>query len=63
MIEFEIMQKVWSEQKGEAMYVINEEALHDVVVRKKDAASRSKLEYDQLLTLSLTVNVPHLAAT
>lgn len=40
MIEFEIMQKVWSEQKGEAMYVINEEALHDIVVRKKDAASR-----------------------
>ena len=40
MIEFEKMQKVWNEQKGEAMYVINEAALHDTVVRKKDDARR-----------------------
>ena len=40
MIEFEKMQKVWNEQKGETMYVINEATLHDTVMRKKDAASR-----------------------
>ena len=39
-MEFEEMQKVWDEQKGENMYVINESTLHQSVSRKKDAASR-----------------------
>lgn len=34
------MQKIWNEQKGENMYVINERALQDNVNRKKNAASK-----------------------
>jgi len=40
MMEFEEMQKVWNEQKGETIYVINEAALHRSVTRKKNAAGR-----------------------
>ena len=40
MMEFEEMQKVWDEQKGETMYAINETALHRSVTRKKNAAGR-----------------------
>ncbi len=39
-MEFEEMQKVWNEQKGETMYAINESALHRSVSRKKNAAKR-----------------------
>lgn len=39
-MEFEEMQKIWDEQKGENMYVINESALHKSVTRKKNAARR-----------------------
>ena len=39
-MEFEEMQKVWDEQKGENMYVINEAALQRTVTRKKDAVGR-----------------------
>ena len=39
-MEFEEMQKVWNEQKSEAMYVINEDALHNRIKSKKRAASR-----------------------
>ncbi|WP_420575632.1 hypothetical protein [Ekhidna sp.] len=39
-MEFEEMQKIWDEQKGETMYAINESALHNSIGRKKDAASR-----------------------
>ena len=39
-MEFEEMQKIWNEQKGENMYVINESALHRSVAKKKNAASR-----------------------
>ena len=39
-MEFEEMQKIWDEQKGETMYAINESALHKSVTRKKNAASR-----------------------
>ncbi len=40
MMEFEEMQKVWDEQKGETMYAINETTLHRSVTRKKNAAAR-----------------------
>lgn len=40
MIEFEELQKIWNEQKGETMYVINETSLHNSVTRKKNAAGR-----------------------
>jgi hypothetical protein len=40
MMEFEDMRKIWDEQKGESMYVIDETALHTSVTRKKDATSR-----------------------
>ena len=39
-MEFEEMQKIWVEQKGETMYAINEAALHKSIQRKKRAASR-----------------------
>ncbi|MEO9481795.1 MAG: hypothetical protein ABJG47_00025 [Ekhidna sp.] len=39
-MEFEEMQKIWDEQKGETMYAINETALHKSVTSKKKAASR-----------------------
>ncbi len=39
-MEFEKMQKIWNEQKGETMYAIDQQALHNSVGRKKDAASR-----------------------
>ncbi len=40
MMDFEEMQKVWDEQKGETMYAINEAALHQSVTRKKNAAGK-----------------------
>lgn len=40
MMEFEEMQKIWNEQKGETMYAIDQQALHNSVGRKKNAASR-----------------------
>ncbi len=39
-MEFEEMQKIWNEQKGETMYAINETALHKSITRKKNAASK-----------------------
>jgi len=38
-MEFEEMQKVWNEQKGETMYAIDESALHNRIKSKKRAAS------------------------
>ncbi len=40
MMEFEEIQKVWNEQKGENMYVINESTLHKNVIRKKNASAK-----------------------
>lgn len=40
MMEFEKIRKVWDEQKGETMYIINETVLHKCMTRKKDAVSR-----------------------
>ena len=40
MMEFEELRKIWDEQKGETMYVINEATLHRSVTRKKNVASR-----------------------
>lgn len=50
-MEFEEMQKIWDEQKGETMYAINEKALHRSITRKKDAASRriNKVEIGLIL--------------
>lgn len=39
-MEFEEMQKIWNEQKGETMYAINETALHKSITRKKNMASK-----------------------
>lgn len=39
-MEFEQLQKIWNEQKGETMYAIDQQALHNSVGQKKDAASR-----------------------
>jgi hypothetical protein len=39
-MEFEEMRKVWDEQKGETMYIIDESAMHKSVTRKKNAVGR-----------------------
>ncbi len=39
-MELEELQKIWSEQKGETMYAINEHALHQSITKKKDIASK-----------------------
>ncbi len=39
-MEFEEMQKIWNEQKGETMYAIDESALHRSIIRKKYGMSR-----------------------
>lgn len=39
-MEFDEMRKIWDEQKGETMYAINEAALHKIVTKKKNAASK-----------------------
>jgi Ca2+/Na+ antiporter len=39
-MEFEEMQKIWNEQKGETMYAINESALHRQVMNKKRNANK-----------------------
>lgn len=48
-MEFEEMQKVWDEQKGENMYIINESALHRSVTCKKDAASK-RINHEEVIT-------------
>lgn len=50
-MEFEEMQKIWDEQKGENMYVINESTLHQSITRKKDAASRRISKVEIAITL------------
>ena len=54
-MEFEDMRKIWDEQKGETMYVIDETALHKSVSRKKDAVSRkiNRLEMKRCKKLNL----------
>ena len=56
MMEFEEMQKIWNEQKGENMYVINETAMHKNVTREKNTASRriSRLEIKLSIINSVT---------
>lgn len=39
-MELEELQKIWNDQKGEHMYAINENAMHQSISRKKDAAQR-----------------------
>ncbi|GAB4239520.1 MAG: hypothetical protein Tsb0034_15600 [Ekhidna sp.] len=39
-MEFEELQKIWDEQKGETMYAINESALYKRIQSKKRAESR-----------------------
>lgn len=57
MMEFEEIQKIWNEQKGETMYAIDENALHKSVTRKKNAATRriNKVEIMLMLVNSLGV--------
>lgn len=50
-MEFEEMQKIWNEQKGEAMYAINESALHKTVKRRKAAASKRIGKVEIMLSL------------
>lgn len=38
-MELEELQKIWNEQKGETMYAINENALHENISKKKSLAS------------------------
>lgn len=54
-MEFEEMQKIWNEQKGETMYAINEATLHNSVTRKKNAAIKriNKVEIGLMIINSL----------
>jgi len=54
-MDIEELQKVWNEQKGENMYVINESALMKSINRKKNAASRriNKVEIGLIIINSL----------
>lgn len=54
-MEFEEMQKIWNEQKGENMYVIDENALHNRIKSKKKAASKriNKVEIGLILINSI----------
>jgi len=54
-MEFEEMQKIWNEQKGETMYAINENALHRSITQKKEAANKriNKVEISLIIINSL----------
>lgn len=58
-MEFDELQKIWNEQKGETMYVIDQQALHNSVGRKKDAASKriNKVEIGLILINSIVVTI------
>ncbi|MEQ6166532.1 hypothetical protein AAOE16_05005 [Ekhidna sp. MALMAid0563] len=57
-MEFEEMQKIWNEQKGETMYAINESALHKSIRRKKAAAGkRINLVEIMLMIINSTVSI------
>ncbi|MEM6700363.1 MAG: hypothetical protein AAF599_18305 [Bacteroidota bacterium] len=51
MMEFEEIQKVWSEQKSEEMYAVNENALHNSIRSKQKEASKkmNRIEIDFLV--------------
>lgn len=51
MMEFEEIRKVWDQQKGETMYIINERALHKSVTRKKNAVSRKINRLEIMITV------------
>lgn len=55
-MELEDLQKIWNEQKGETMYAINENALHEKISQKKNVASRrmNKVELSLMTINSLT---------
>ena len=52
-MEFEEMKKIWDAQKGEALYAIDEKALHNqVIVKKKKSAQKAdKLELTLISSL------------
>ncbi|WP_425390810.1 hypothetical protein [Ekhidna sp.] len=57
-MEFDEMQKIWNEQKGETMYAINESALHKSISRKKTAASkRINVVEIMLMIINSTVSI------
>jgi len=51
MINFEEIQKVWNEQKGENMYVIHEETLYKSVILKKNASTKRIHLVETFLTI------------
>ena len=55
-MELEVLQKIWNEQKGETMYVIDEHALHHSITRRKNAASQrmTNVEIGLMIINSLT---------
>jgi hypothetical protein len=53
-MEFEEMQKIWSMQNNEALYVINEKALHSRILSKKKSASHI-VNFSELL--GIVVNI------
>ena len=65
MIKFEEIQKIWNEQKGETMYVINEDALHRSVMYKKNVANKKINNAEILLSIinSITAAILFVIAT
>lgn len=58
VMEFEELQKIWDEQRGEQLYAINEDALHRRVKSKKKAANRLiNLVELSLMTINSSVAV------
>jgi hypothetical protein len=55
-MEFEQMKKIWDEQKQEALYVINEEALHDSI-RAKKAKAHKMMNWNEIGLILINLGV------
>jgi len=54
-MEFEEMKKIWDAQKGEALYAIDEKALHNRVIVKKNKSAQKANKLELTLIGSLLV--------
>lgn len=52
-MEFDEMKKIWNTQTNEAMYAIDEDALHNRVISKRKKAARNASKMEGILIFSL----------
>jgi cation transport ATPase len=52
-MEFNEMRKIWDVQNGRALYAIDEQALHNGVIAKKNKASKTAERMEKILIFSL----------